>query len=53
MATVHDIAGKNTANEMSSSLLIHPGEMIKDVIVARGITLKELARQRGVSYTVF
>ena len=26
-----------------SSLLIHPGEMIKDEIVARGITQKELA----------
>lgn len=38
---------------MTSSLLIHPGEMIKDEIVARGITQKELAQQMGVSYTVF
>ncbi|MBR1415649.1 MAG: HigA family addiction module antidote protein [Prevotella sp.] len=38
---------------MTSSELIHPGEMIKDEIVARGLTQKELARQMGVSYTVF
>jgi addiction module HigA family antidote len=41
------------ANDMTSSNLIHPGEMIKDEITARGITQKELARQMGVSYTVF
>ncbi|MBQ6211074.1 MAG: HigA family addiction module antidote protein [Prevotella sp.] len=38
---------------MSSSLLIHPGEMIKDEIIVRGMTQKELAKQMGVSYTVF
>ena len=53
MATISNIAGKKIANEMTSSLLIHPGEMIKDEIIARGITQKELARQMGVSYTVF
>ena len=42
-----------TANNMASSMLIHPGEMIKDEINARGITQKELAQQMGVSYTVF
>ncbi len=41
------------ANNMTSSELIHPGEMIKDEIAARGMTQKELARQMGVSYTVF
>ena len=44
---------KETANDMTSSMLIHPGEMIKDEIIARGITQKELAKQMGVSYTVF
>ena len=34
-------------------MLIHPGEMIKDEIVARGLTQKDLAKQMGVSYTVF
>ena len=41
------------ANNMMSSMLIHPGEMIKDEIVARGMTQKELAKKMGVSYTVF
>ena len=53
MATTRNIAGKKIANEMTSSLLIHPGEMIKDEIIARGMTQKELAQQMGVSYTVF
>ena len=43
----------HTANGMFSSELIHPGEMIKDEIMARGLTQKELAHQMGVSYTVF
>lgn len=46
-------SGMRKANDMMSSMLIHPGEMIKDEIAARGITQKELARQMGVSYTVF
>lgn len=47
------IMDKSTANQMMSSMLIHPGEMIKDEIMARGLTQKEVARQMGVSYTVF
>ena len=43
----------NFANDMTSSNLIHPGEMIKDEIQARGLTQKELAQQMGVSYSVF
>ena len=38
---------------MMSSMLIHPGEMIKDEIVARGLTQKDLAQKMGVSYSVF
>lgn len=41
------------ANNKTSSMLIHPGEMIKDEIVARSLTKKDLAQQMGVSYTVF
>lgn len=44
---------EKTANNMMSSMLIHPGEMIKDEIVARGLTQKDLAKQMGMSYTVF
>lgn len=53
MSTIQDIAKSKIANNMTSSILIHPGEMIKDEIMARGITQKELAKQMGVSYTVF
>ncbi len=53
MGTTLTIAEDKIANNMTSSLLIHPGEMIKDEIIARGITQKELAKQMGVSYTVF
>ena len=48
-----DYLKERTANNMMSSMLIHPGEMIKDEIVARGLTQKDLAQQMGVSYTVF
>ena len=41
------------ANNMVPSMLIHPGEMLKDEIEARGITQKDLAKRMGVSYTVF
>ena len=53
MAKSNKTSEERTANNMTSSLLIHPGEMIKDEIAARGITQKELAQQMGVSYTVF
>ena len=53
MTTTHNTTGKRFANDMTSSMLIHPGEMIKDEIMARGITQKELAQKMGVSYTVF
>ena len=52
MATVKSTQ-RRFASDMASSLLIHPGEMIKDELEARGITQKELAQQMGVSYTVF
>lgn len=53
MTKLKNQSEERIANNMMSSLLIHPGEMIKDEIIARGITQKELARQMGVSYTVF
>jgi addiction module HigA family antidote len=53
METKKHITTQRVANNMTSSMLIHPGEMIKDEIMARGITQKELAHQMGVSYTVF
>ena len=40
---------KEYVNDMMSSQLIHPGEMIKDEIAARGITQKDLAKKMNVS----
>lgn len=37
---------------LSSSYIIHPGEMIKDEIEARGITQRKLAEQMEVSASV-
>jgi plasmid maintenance system antidote protein VapI len=45
MDTLRNIPADKLANNMTSSLLIHPGEMIKDEIIARGITQKELSEQ--------
>ena len=53
MVKKQKIKNGKTANEMMSSELIHPGELIKDEIMARGLTQKKLAQQMGVSYTVF
>ena len=53
MSTINNTITHKSANTMMSSYLIHPGEMLKDEIAARGITQKELAREIGVSYTVF
>ena len=49
MVKVKDIAVERIANNMTSSELIHPGEMIKDEIMARGLTQKELAERTGIA----
>lgn len=41
------------ANDIMSSELIHPGEMIRDELEARGLTEKELADKMGVSCSAF
>lgn len=53
MITMSKIPTDKIANNLVSSELIHPGEIIKDEIMARGITQKKLAEQMGVPYTVF
>ena len=53
MTSLKDISPDMIANNLTPSIPIHPGEMIKDEIEARGLTQKALATQMGVSYTVF
>lgn len=43
---------KMITNNIQSSNLIHPGEMIKDEIAYRGISQKRLSAQTGISYSV-
>lgn len=40
------------ANNLTSSELIHPGEMIKDEIEYRGLSQRKLATQMGISPTL-
>lgn len=47
-----DKAPQKIANNMESSLLIHPGEMIKDEIGSRGISQRKLADMTGISPSV-
>lgn len=41
-----------TANEMSPSMPIHPGEIIKDEIEFLNISQKQLSDKTGISYTI-
>ncbi|MDE6076901.1 MAG: HigA family addiction module antidote protein [Muribaculaceae bacterium] len=40
------------ANNLTSSYAIHPGEIIKDELEARGITQKQLADETGIPISV-
>ncbi len=50
--TLSGIAPDMIANNLTSSFLIHPGEMIKDELECRGITQKDLAAEIGIPASV-
>lgn len=52
MITLKGIDPKMIANNLTSSGLIHPGEMIKDEIEYRGLSQRKLAAQMGISPTL-
>lgn len=52
MITLKGIDPKMIANNIESSNLIHPGEMIKDEIESRRITQKRLSDITGISPSV-
>lgn len=52
MVITNGVDPEKIANNMESSLLIHPGEMIKDEIESRGISQRKLADMTGISPTV-
>lgn len=52
MITLKGVDPKMIANNLTSSELIHPGEMIKDEIEYRGLSQRKLAAQMGISPTL-
>ncbi|MCD7849377.1 MAG: HigA family addiction module antitoxin [Parabacteroides sp.] len=52
MITLQGVNPKMIANNLTPSEPIHPGELIKDEIVYRGISQRKLAAQMGISPTL-
>lgn len=52
MITIKDIDPRMIANNLTSYIPIHPGEMIKDEIEYRGLSQRKLAAQMGISPTL-
>lgn len=52
MVTIEGVDPGMIANNLTSSYLIHPGEMIKDEIEYRGLSQRKLAAQMGISPTL-
>ncbi len=52
MITLPGVDPKMIANNLTSSILIHPGEMIKDEIEYRGLSQRKLAAQMGISTSI-
>ncbi|WP_293668268.1 HigA family addiction module antitoxin [uncultured Parabacteroides sp.] len=52
MITLQGVDPKMIANNLTPSEPIHPGELIKDEIVYRGISQRKLAAQMGISPTL-
>jgi len=52
MISIKGVNPQMIANNLYSSEPVHPGEILKDEIVYRGISQRRLAAQMGVSYTV-
>lgn len=49
MITIEGIDPRMIANNLTSYIPIHPGEMIKDEIEYRGLSQRKLAAQMGIS----
>ena len=49
---IEGIPDNMIANNLNSSYAIHPGEIIKDELEARGITQKQLAQEIGIPASV-
>ncbi len=52
MISIKGIEQDMIANNLAPSEPIHPGELIKDELISRGISQRHLATEMGVSYSV-
>lgn len=52
MITIKGVDPKMIANNLTPSVPIHPGTMIKDEIEYRGLSQRKLAAQMGISPTL-
>lgn len=52
MITLKGVDPRMIANNLTPSIPIHPGEMIKDEIEYRGLSQRKLAEQMGISPTL-
>lgn len=52
MITLKGVDPRMIANNLTPSVPIHPGEMIKDEIEYRGLSQRKLAAQMGISPTL-
>ena len=52
MITLKGVDPKMIANNLTPSVPIHPGELIKDEIEYRGLSQRKLAAQMGISPTL-
>ncbi|MDR1114766.1 MAG: HigA family addiction module antidote protein [Tannerella sp.] len=52
MITIPGVAPDMIANNIKPAYPTHPGEVLKDEIVYRGISQKQFAAQIGIQYTV-
>lgn len=53
MTTLEGVNPQMIANNLRSYQPTHPGEVLKDELEYRGISQRSLARDMGISYSVF
>ena len=53
MITLNGTSPQMIANNLKPCQPTHPGEVLKDELEYRGIPLRELAKEMGISYSAF
>ena len=50
---MHTTDNRRSANSATPLIAVHPGSIIKDELEFRGVSQKQLAKEIGVSYSLF